>query len=101
MNSITAIRFEYPIRISSSPYFHVLAIEVIPNLIVLMLHTTDLISHHDDLILSSNITLTNFSMIEMHLAIHLEILVLAAHQILIELMSLDGNGRIVVEKQVK
>ncbi len=82
----------YPPRIPSPPDFHILAIVFLPYLLILMLHTTNLIPHDNNLIILTNIPLRNFPMIQMHLPVHLKILVLAPYNIFIELMSLDGDG---------
>ena len=95
------MRGGYPVRVPPPPDFHILTIEILPNFFILMFHGTDLIPHDNNLIILANIPLRYFPMIQMHLAIHFQILVLASYNVLVEFMSLDGYGWVVVEEQVK
>jgi hypothetical protein len=72
-----------------------------PNLFVLLLHTTDLFPHHHHLILFCDVPLRNFPVIQVHLSIHLHVLICNAHYVLVVLVSLDWNWRVKVEKQVE
>lgn len=89
------------VRESSCPDFHVLSVEVVPNLLVLMFIIYNVIFHHNDFIMSANEFLRNLSVINMNLTIHLHILILHSDQILIVFVSLDWDRAVVIKEQVE
>lgn len=90
------------IRVTAQPYFHVLFVVVVPNLLILFLHQTFiLILHYHDFIVSAYEPLRNSSIVYVDLTEHLHVFVLKPNQILVVLMPFDWNRRVVVEKQVE
>ena len=91
------------ISISSQPYFFISSIKILPNLFVFLLLSWiwNLLFHHYDFILSSNVFLRQFSMIEMNLSVHFLIIVIQTNDVFVILMSFQWNWTVIVEEQVE
>lgn len=87
--------------VSSGPNLHVLLVVMVPDFLVLLLLVCDVILHHNDLVVFGDVSFRQLSVIDVDLAVHFQVFVLKADQILIKLMSLDWNWTVVIEEQIE
>jgi hypothetical protein len=89
------------VRVSSGPDSHVLSVIIVPDLGVFLLLVGNVVFHDNNLVVSTNVSIWNSSVINVDLSVHFEVLILESDQILVIFMTLDGNGAVVIKVQVK
>jgi hypothetical protein len=99
--SVSLIFSADSVLVSSFPYSHVLPVEVVPYLLVLYLFGGRLVPHNDYFVILCNVSFRDSSVVQMHLTVHLHILVMQTHQILVVFVSLQRNRTVIVEEQIE